>query len=219
MKKAIALLLLMLATISLHAQTYYTNKVDLTPYIHPLVGEYSFQGDKHGDFVGDTVAILGDLSLWKVHPKHTELFGHWKIGERIHIGLRTSWYFFKREHKFTLVNHDRNETVYVMMIQSSNFIKIAEPPQYNETINGNPSSFRVNLVLEDGTPWEVESTSDVVWDRKTKGWKDTGFAAVSSAHVGYNEEDNAVSFFIINELEREATYRWARKGNYDYTQD
>lgn len=196
----------------LNAKPVYT-KVDLTPYNHLLVGTYSFEGDKHGEFEGNSVAVLDDLSFWKVHPTHTDRFSEWKFGEEVHVTVRTSWYFFKREHKFALYNHERNEEVFVMLVQSPFLIYEAQNPNVVQTYNGYPSAFRVNITLNDGGQWEVEpGTTDITRDNKDKY-----FAVGTPAYVGYIKEDEGISFFVINELEREAHWRWARKGNYSYT--
>lgn len=216
MKKIFVLLsLLMLACIPLHARSYYKNQ-DLTPYIHEMIGFFQFEGDKHGEFKEDVVVILDDISLWKVHPDpdQIEVFKYWKMGEKVHVAARTSWYFFKREHKFMLCNHDRNETVKVMMVGSSSLIALADDPQASATYNYQDIDFRVNITLNDGSDWEVEVPSNEM----TRQRKDMHFAPGTPAFVGYNDEgDGEVCFFIINEVEREAVWRWARKGNGTYT--
>lgn len=81
-----------------------------------LVGVYLFEGDRHGEFCGDVVAVLSDGSHWKIHPKQTVSFGSWQPGDVVKIHVRTSFYWFKREHKFYLENLEKNAKIKVMLI-------------------------------------------------------------------------------------------------------
>lgn len=90
--------------------------------IHPncyqqIIGETVFEGDRHGDFKGNSVAILEDGSYWKIHPKDTDLFASWDLGDVVRIGYRTSSYWFKREHKYHMYNVTKKEEARVMLIQ------------------------------------------------------------------------------------------------------
>lgn len=88
----------------------------MIPGKQTLVSVSPFVGDQYGDFKGDFVAHLSDGSSWKVHPYDSLAFSLWTTTDILHVGFRTSFYFFKREHKFEIVNHTRNETVRVMIV-------------------------------------------------------------------------------------------------------
>ena len=75
-----------------------------------------FEGDRHNEFAGNFIAVLNDASRWKVHPMDEEKFRQWTIDDVVHIRLRTSKYWFKREHKFELYNHMKKESVRAMLI-------------------------------------------------------------------------------------------------------
>lgn len=180
-----------------------SSPIDLTPYNHRLVGTYEFEGDSYADFKGDTVVVLDDLSHWKVHPNHSEQFEQWKSGETVHAAMRTSYYFFKREHKFALINHERHEEVHVMLIQSPLIIyEIGQP---------RPTSckckYAVSIALSDMSEWIIEAFKSEISDEG----RDKYFAIGSPAYVGYNLEEDKVSFIVINGVEREARWRWAEK--------
>lgn len=77
---------------------------------------YPFKGDSKGEFVGDLVFRLNDGSEWKTHKKDAKTTKRWSQSDFIEVSIRTSFYFFKREHKFILTNHTRKETARAMII-------------------------------------------------------------------------------------------------------
>src|SRR5262245_25950916 len=101
MKKLMLLfaLLVMPSLYSLSGPIYHPIAESI-PYIHKLSGKTVYPGDEKGLFAGNSVAILDDGSSWKVHPDHTDRFSHWDSGDVVYVDARTTWYWFKREHKF-----------------------------------------------------------------------------------------------------------------------
>lgn len=187
------------------------------PIRQSLIGVGIFDGDQHGDFKNDIVAYLGDGSAWKVHPTESEIFSQWNINDVVHVGVRTSYYYFKREHKFELVNHSRNETVKAMLVQHS-----VEPPltlvfaeiylenstvipytsydhqgrpQTNYTIS---NSYAKKITLSDGSIWVLRN-----------GYNE--FFIGDRIYVGVNASKSGFNFFLIKGSEREAIWTWAHK--------
>lgn len=161
---------------------------DDSNFLHRYVESCEFEGDEDLDFVGDPVAILEDTSRWKIHPNYVEQFASWKIGERVHIGQRTDWYWFKREHKFLLVNHDRNESIPVMLVWVGDApLSIASVSKSNAT-----PSF-TTLTLSDESVWEMESTTSEL------------FSEEACIYIGYNFDADQHHFFFIAGIEKNAT--------------
>lgn len=182
-----------------------------------LAGAYIFQGDSHGDFRGDLVAILSDGSQWKVHPDNPEKFRRWNMGDRIHVAVRTSFYWFKREHKFHLYNHENGECVKAMLVNYGEaplvIVDATKPtatdsvtvPIYATDANGNlyvvgykdvPCTYRSYVTLSDGSVWQIgKNFSSFTYGRKV--------------YVGYNESSTAFKPFLISGTEREAGWTWA----------
>lgn len=213
-KYLLALFLLAAPVISEAGPYHYYLTADLTPYKHKLTGCYPFEGDRKGEFKGNPVAILDDASQWKVHPTQVEQFLKWQNGEIVHVEVRTSWYWFKREHQFTLCNEDRKENVYVMMINSASLASDASTPEYTTSRITNLGyihyeDYRRNLLIKRGDTWykyEIESSRN-----------DSHFKNNSLAYIGYNiDKEGYIAFFIINGNEREAIWRWARFNHYRY---
>lgn len=99
-----------------------------------------YEGDNHGDFKDNFVVYLSDGSRWKVHPDETERLREWKIGESIDIHLRTSFYWFKREHKFFLKNHNRGESIKAMIVHYGE-----EPLRIVNTLDSFHTEYRANI--------------------------------------------------------------------------
>jgi hypothetical protein len=91
------------------------------PSVQTIFMTDTFRGDSHGEFKGDYVTILSDGSAWKIHPQDRFKYESWSSGEHVHIMYRTDFYFFSRQHKFWLYNHDRNESCRVMLAQHSTY--------------------------------------------------------------------------------------------------
>lgn len=213
MKYLLALVLLCFPAQFVHSMENYFiygedrpySRLDCTPYIHKIVGSYEFDGDRSNQFAGDVVVVLDDQSQWKMHPKQSAQYEQWQIGESVHVTLRTSWYWFNREHMFALYNHEREESVFVMLIWSPHLINRSGPNQCVETTNGVCTGRRRNLELSDESLWEIAS-------RK----KDRSFLPANFVYPGYYQRGKKISLFLICGNEREAEWRWAVKGNYTY---
>jgi hypothetical protein len=177
-----------------------------------------FPGDCHGDFEGNLVAILGDGSAWKIHPDDQEKMTNWEIGDLVHISLRTSFYWFKREHKFLLCNHDKGMAVKVMIIQyaeaplrilttsdtySTNMIEIEEYigndlrgyPIFEEEII--PTDFKKDIRLSDGTNWRIEEKFEI-------------FSEETAVYMGLKETEEGIDRFLICGNQREAIWTWIK---------
>ena len=196
------------------------------PSVQMLQNTTQFVGDRHGDFVGDSVAILSDGSCWKVHPTSQGIYRFWQPGETVRIKVRTDWYWFKREHKFALYNYDRDESIKVMLVEHC-----AEPLQivdtksyaksqravynphtvYYQNSNGTQSSyttyhfshyapmdFRKILALSDGSVWVI---------RKNLGEFEVGMKVYIGAQ---GVPDRFYDFVFIVGDEREAKWTYAR---------
>lgn len=189
-----------------------------------IVGVSDFRGDRHGDFAGDLVAHLSDGSQWKVHPTQVEEFSNWQLGDYVHLEVRTSFYWFKREHKFSLYNHSNGDSLKVMLIRLDDYplwIDYASSPyptstyqrpiyhsytyvdQYGRTITEHqlvgyetvPCSYRKDLFLNDGTYFSI--------DEKFKD-----FNKGRELYMGVNVSDGSYRPFIIIGTQREAKWVW-----------
>ncbi|MES2122649.1 MAG: hypothetical protein V4492_07740 [Chlamydiota bacterium] len=164
----------------------HTNFADVYPPVVQTIVETSpFRGDRHGQFRGDDVVVLSDGSAWKVHPKSKDTYRKWYLGDRIHVSLRTDWYWFKREHKFFLNNLESGEKVKVMCVQHKyypltivgmdHYCKSYGPTWSPQTelytdqdgrlqsqtvwVYGGkvPKDYRKILVLSDGSTWVIKN--------------------------------------------------------------
>jgi hypothetical protein len=85
--------------------------------IFNILSVTEFEGDKHQEFKNDLAVRLSDGSCWKIHPKDRNKFQYWQHNDAIVVRLRTSHYYFKREHKFEFYNYHNDETVRVMLLE------------------------------------------------------------------------------------------------------
>lgn len=189
-----------------------------------LVGIYPFEGDRHGDFEGDIIAVLSDGSRWKVHPKNLVDFGSWQPGDPVHVGLRTSFYFFKREHKFYLENLKKDTWVKVMLIKHGNNSQmivetsdvyptatyehpIQIPVEYKDAYGNvfyhwitvgyetRPCNFVKELYLSDGNMRIITGRFG-------------NFTVGKVVHIGYDKYDS--ESFLITGTQREAVWCWIK---------
>lgn len=213
----------LLLTCSSGYSLFYAKGGDVAKFNHRITGNYPYDGDEKGAFAGDTVAILDDGSHWKVHPKNTKEFLAWQNGDEVHVEKRTSWYLFKREHKFALVNHRNNEKVFAMIIASPHYIDVIYPPLPHQWVYNfgvkSPSRMMKNLILNDGSKWQVEVDLDYKTIKNNKEFEDLYYHLDSPAYVGYNDENGKIYFFVIEGLNKQAKWRWGRPGNYFYEID
>lgn len=181
---------------------------------HSLIGTGVFDGDRHGDFRNDYVAVLEDGSAWKIHPTQKRIFEKWGLNDVIQVEKRTDWYWFKREHKFLLRNHTRNETAKVMLIQyPSSPLQIVNTDTYiaysrwlyvqvGTDFQGNSikqwqlvHTWEKKLYLNDGTTWLIRSH----FDKLTPN---------TYVYFGVNKNGSGYDYFMIGGTEREAVYAW-----------
>lgn len=181
--------------------------------VYALQSFTHFEGDKHGDFVGDLVAILNDGSCWKVHPKDQSQFSNWKQDDAIYVSKRPSDYWFKREHKFQLNNLSNGETVRVMLVQYPAYpLKITDAytllvDSYVKTTSWvdawgyihynyyTVDVYHKRLHLSNGTTCTLTHEGSFGY-----------FCIGDSVYIGYNQEKKGTSFFIVSGLEREANW-------------
>ena len=186
--------------------------IDYLQAHHYIEGFYVFEGDKHGDFSGDIIVVLSDGSAWKGHPTQSEELSQWESGDKIHIGLRTSFYWFKREHKFFLYNYTTKETVKVMLIKYGEDpleITFASKPYPTDwrlvPIRGSdgeiisyyrePCRYRKDVLLNNSIEWTVSENLK-------------SFKVGKKVHYGFNHSGINVDFFLITGKEREAVWSW-----------
>lgn len=185
------------------------------PFIHNYQGHYLYEGDIKGNYKGDLAVILDDGSTWKVHPNYNELLDDWEIGDLVHVEERF-FCLLKRDHKFMLFNHQKNQRLSVMLINTPLVVRVAELPfptsrtaqpwPWPEYIYGD---YRQNIILSDGSRWEIHT-----------GNEETAFAKNTPAYVGYREEGTGSEvhrfFFVIGGTGKEATWEFAISGHYVY---
>jgi hypothetical protein len=157
-------------------------------FLHRYVESCEFEGDEDLDFVGDLVAILEDTSRWKIHPNYVDQFASWQLGDTVHIGRRTDWYWFKREHKFLLVNHDRNESIPVMLVWVGD-----APLNITSVTESNATSPFTTLTLSDDSEWEMENRASELFSKE------------AHIYIGYNCDADQNHFFVISGIEKNAT--------------
>lgn len=175
-----------------------------------------YEGDCKGDFVGDLLFEMSDGSGWKVHSKDHETAGKWESGDKVHVSLRTSFYWFKREHKFFLYNHTRNESVRAMLIYHADVpreiihitesypTKFASVPIYEIDEEGeqvivgyyiSEGEWRKIVVLDDGTAWIIQDNFNE-------------FTTGCGVYVGRDDSKSEPRYFLITGRERWAKWTY-----------
>lgn len=178
----------------------------------------SFNGDRHGEFENDLVAILNDGSGWKVHPEDRNKFSAWDRNDAILVRKRTSFYWFKREHKFELYNHSNNETVramivryptYPLSIEATDIYKAYTDFRMGSWMDSKGTvhyySYTVDVFyklvfLSDGTSWVITDSSEF-----------SNFCMNDIVYLGFNKDDKYVSPFLISGIQRQARWVWLYK--------
>ncbi len=186
-----------LATLLLFTANLSGDNISAPPTLKILNLFYPFEGDSYGQFRSNLVATLSDGSSWKIHPLDHDKMRYWKINDTVHVGVRTLFYFFKREHKFELVNHSREETARVMLVDYPDFpitiIKSIEYPKYSFFDGKLTLFYRKYLLLSDGTICKILD--------------DCKFKEGDLVYIGFNISGDYHNF-VITGLEREATWTW-----------
>ncbi len=174
-----------------------------------------FDGDKHGEFKDNLVAILSDGSGWKIHPQDHGKFNKWNHHDAIQVRKRTSMYWFKREHKFELHNLSNHEDIRVMLVRYPEYptyilgtdTYIAEVQIRTFTwqdVSGwvHYNSYTVPIYhkliyLSDGTSWNIKDDKQFPY-----------FNLNNYVYMGYNNEKKGISPFMVTGLQREARWTW-----------
>ncbi len=173
-----------------------------------------FEGDQYGDFKNDLVAFLNDGSAWKVHPKDLEKFSFWALDDFIHIQVRTSFYWFKREHKFELVNDSRKESVRAMLVQYPvNALVVEENEKYL-------ASYRMKFYTTRDAHGNLQYHYSPIYTYKTKLRLNDGSIYITAANHHYSNGDKVycfldhedqLAFILVKGIEREATWHKVSK--------
>ena len=161
-----------------------------------IEGFFVFTGDQFGDFRGDPVILLNDGSYWKVHFDDTDTVYNWCHGDTIRISRRGTKYFFKREHKFLLINETAGETARVMITEYGSY------PLYITNIEGpfahGDEEMEKVVHVSDGSTW-------IINDHRNE------FHAGALVHYGCKECGDDASVFLITGVGRDATWTPARR--------
>lgn len=188
---------------------------DFTPYIHEYASSQIYEGDANENFKGDFTAILDDGSIWKIHPNHSEHLGRWEIGDKIHVELRTTLDSFEQEHKFILFNHQKDEGLYAMLIETPFVIDISGTPvstTYPQSgFLREYRDYKKTLVLSDGSKCKINSYAN-----------DIRYSQKPPAYIGYNEVQKDFldskkkwgQFFIITGQGKDAQFEWTTPDSY-----
>lgn len=180
--------------------------------VQTIVSTDIFQGDSHDEFAGDYVAVVEDMAGWKIHPEDRAKYESWAAGDRVRIRYRTEPYWFKREHKFWMYNHMKDETCRVMIVQHSE--QPVKSIVFEETLTKEVKFRKQKVVwgqvieyecwetvpyakileLSDGSVWKIQNPEK--FDKYTKG---------TPVYVGVQgTPDIEYDFILITGLEREA---------------
>ncbi len=223
MRKALLLLLLTIGSFSFTNLDAIRNFEQIYPnVIHSLDNTYVYPGDRHGQFEGDLVAYLSDGSYWKIHPKHRDIYMQWSGGDFVRIKVRTDFYWFKREHKFSLYNLNNGQSVNVMLVQHANLpfpLKIVSTDQY---VKGYTMSFKTQIKIDEkGKPYETTVVENIPILRKVICLSDGSFWVIkdnfddftlgANVYVGAQGHPTKwYDFILISGNEREASWTYAR---------
>lgn len=176
-------------------------------FLRSISSVYLFKGDRHHQFAGNYVAVLNDGSEWKVHPEDSAKYREWNINDIVHPRFRTSSYWFKREHHFKLYNHNRNETVRVMLVRHATVpfqIIDKQTVEVNRRLcqeideKGFPQgnywtiTYRTYLYLNDSSIWAVD---DLQYFENGK-----------FIYIGLDSNSDGFTYFFIAGTEREAVW-------------
>lgn len=190
--------------------------IALCAHTFPLNSTAIFKGDRHNQFQGDYVAILEDGSAWKVHPEDRSKYEQWLPGESIHPQVRTSFYWFKREHKFELNNQSRNESVRAMLVQYPTYpLFITQSYQVE-----NGGYFRPKKIIDSSgnqyikEEWEPTFETQVhlndgsIW-RVGKG--NVEFQEQHFVYIGIQANTESFQNFLISGTERENKFFYVKQ--------
>lgn len=198
---------------SLIADTFHK---EVRPELHQVVATDLYAGDQNGDFVGDIVAVLDDGSCWKIHPTRVDKFLAWDLDDILHVGVRTDFYWFSRQHEFQLVNHTKNEKIKVMLVNmpteaphiltSETYVESSyyTTRTYVDFFGNSYTSlekvyvYAKRLILTDGTMWRIKSNFK-------------GFLVGDAIYVGTHMKKKTGSHLLISGKEKHAEWAWAER--------
>lgn len=208
MLRYLSLMCLLLLTFATGSDLSAKPRMDAYPSIMQQISTYyQFDGDRHKQFAGNPVIVLSDGSSWKVHPQDIDMLSHFSPSDWVHVAVRTSWYWFKREHKFELVNHNNGSTIRVMLVRHKTVpLYIAHSEKfvssyatYKTTTESRTETttvpvFSKKLTLSDGSHWILSE-------------KTGKFSMGNNVIVAANFDDGHFeSFYIINGTQRDALH-------------
>jgi hypothetical protein len=199
----------LLLTFAFNVFSHESGWSDLSKYLSTLESVEVYAGDEKGKFEGNFVAVLNDGSAWKIHPKDSEKFREWNAGEIIHVQPRTSGYLFKREHKFILVNHNRNQEARVMIVKypehSLKIEQCIELDQGHETCPFH-NDYTKTLQLTDGSIWNI-ALHTCQWEVEYPIY--SLFQTNTKVYLGVFKDINSFSYFLITGIGKDANWKLA----------
>lgn len=170
-----------------------------------------FQGDLYEDFKNNFVAHLNDGSAWKIHPEDQTRFNQWNINDIVHIYARTSFYWFKREHKFEICNQSRQETIRAMLV------KYPEPPLRIVESESHISGYYMDFYTTTDAFGNIQYHYYPIYTYATTLWlSDASQWDIDEYCHFHNEEKIYIfldrkncSFILITAIERQAQWKKA----------
>lgn len=154
----------------------------------------------------DFIVDFEDNSSWKIHPDDIAKVSDWQVGDEVHVRIRNSFYWFKRDHKFSIYNHTRDEAAKAMIqfhrdipreiIEASDIFctKGKEVPLYRLNSKGElviygylalETAHRKILMMDDGSQWELKDHLD-------------DFNEGTTIYVGFHDNNDLKLPFLIS---------------------
>jgi hypothetical protein len=173
----------------------------------------NFEGDKKGEFRNDFTAVLSDGSAWKIHPQDRGLFSRWALNDELEVGVRTSFYWFKREHKFYLYNSTREEEARVMLVDYQGmplYVSVAQTDLVNEayvpyTYSDSQGRVQTSYNIKRTYAKKLILNDSSVWTIKDEG-KFDAFKTNTQVYLSRDPLHEEIGFFLVSGLEREAVF-------------
>lgn len=152
---------------------------------------------------------MDDGSAWKIHPEDTKAYRRWLAGDLVQPVARTSFYWFKREHKFRLYNYNSNEGLRAMIVSyptnpvyivSFQDIVIGGHWENKQVLINNEwatmrewvNDYKRNLYLSDGHTWTIPY--------------DVSYTTGRYVLPGRNSEGDRFWYFLGLGLQRDGRY-------------
>lgn len=181
-----------------------------------------YNGDNQGGFKDNFTIILTDGSTWKIHPDDQKKISQWNIHDIVQVWVRTSFYWFKRAHKFELHNISLDDSVKVMLVRYPDYpLRIVETETRISDIDiiiishvdaeGNIfyiqqfiDVYEKKLYLSDGTVWTLSSrniSDNIFFNSYNQG---------DFVYIGSRCSDQGFKFFIVTDIGRKSKWVWAK---------